>query len=99
EPPRRRGTTRSSLPPSAAVAFGDVSVATRAVVALLFVLFTAPVSAHLIGRAGYLGNVALWEGTVFDDWKAGYDDLQREGGGSIREHESSADEAPTAPSH
>jgi multicomponent Na+:H+ antiporter subunit G len=83
---------------SAAVAFGDVSVATRAVVALLFVLFTAPVSAHMIGRAGYLGNVALWEGTAFDDWRVGYDDLQREGGGSVAEHEARTDEAPTASS-
>lgn len=64
---------------SAAVAFADVSVATRAFVALLFVLFTAPISAHMIGRAGYLGNVSLWEGTAFDDWQAGYDDLRREG--------------------
>jgi multicomponent Na+:H+ antiporter subunit G len=64
---------------SAAVAFGDVSVTTRALVALLFVLFTAPVSAHMIGRAGYLGGVTLWDGSSFDDWQAGYDDLRREG--------------------
>lgn len=64
---------------SAAVSFGEVSVATRAVVALLFVLFTAPVSAHLIGRAGYLGNVPLWEQTSFDNWGAGYTDVLREG--------------------
>lgn len=64
---------------SAAVAFGDVGVAGRAFVALLFVLLTAPVSAHMIGRAGYLGNVSLWEGTAFDDWGAGYDELRREG--------------------
>jgi multicomponent Na+:H+ antiporter subunit G len=83
---------------SAAVAFGDVSVATRAVVAILFVLFTAPVSAHMIGRAGYLGNVPLWEGTAFDDWRVGYDDLQREGGGSVAEHEADAESATTAPS-
>lgn len=64
---------------AAAVAFGEVSVATRALVALLFVLLTAPVSAHMIGRAGYLGNVPLWDGTAFDDWQAGYEDLRREG--------------------
>jgi multicomponent Na+:H+ antiporter subunit G len=75
-----------------------VSVATRAVVAILFVLFTAPVSAHMIGRAGYLGNVPLWEGTAFDDWRVGYDDLQREGGGSVAEHEADAESATTAPS-
>lgn len=64
---------------SAAVAFADVSVAGRALVALLFVLLTAPVSAHMIGRAGYLGKVSLWEGTAFDDWGAGYEELRREG--------------------
>lgn len=64
---------------SAAVAFADVSIATRALVAFLFVLFTAPISAHMIGRAGYLGGVPLWEGTAFDGWGAGYEDLRREG--------------------
>lgn len=64
---------------SAAVAFGDLSVTARALVALLFVFLTAPVSAHMIGRAGYLGNVALWEQTAFDDWDTGYDELRREG--------------------
>lgn len=64
---------------SAAVAFGELSVAARALVALLFVLLTAPVSAHMIGRAGYVGGVSLWEGTVFDDWGAGYEELRREG--------------------
>lgn len=64
---------------SAAVAFGDLSVAARALVALLFVLLTAPVAAHMIGRAGYVGGVSLWDGTVFDDWGAGYDELLREG--------------------
>lgn len=64
---------------SAAVSFADVSVGTRTFVALLFVLCTAPVSAHMIGRAGYLGGVSLWSGTAFDDWEADYDVLRREG--------------------
>jgi len=64
---------------SAAVAFGSVSVTTRSLVAILFVLLTAPVSAHMIGRAGYLGQVDLWEGTVFDDWGGSYETLRREG--------------------
>lgn len=61
-----------------AVAFGDLSVTTRAVAVILFVLLTAPVSAHMIGRAGYLGNVPLWDGTVFDQWNATFDQLRRE---------------------
>jgi len=68
---------------SAAVAFGDVSVATRSLVALLFVLLTAPVSAHMIGRAGYLGGVELWEESAFDHWGADYKTLRREGEESV----------------
>lgn len=80
---------------SAAFAFADVSVATRALVALLFVLFTAPVSAHMIGRAGYLGNVSLWEETAFDDWQAGYEDLQREGEALVSESEAESASEPS----
>jgi len=80
---------------SAAVAFGDLSVATRSVVALLFVLFTAPVSAHLLGRAAYLGNVSMWEGTSFDGWQANYEDLRREG----EDEPDSTPEASAASSH
>ena len=64
---------------SATVAFGDVSVTARALTALLFVFLTAPVSAHMIGRAGYLGRAALWEGTAFDDWGGSADSIRREG--------------------
>lgn len=63
----------------AAVSFGDLSVAVRAVAAVLFVLLTAPVSGHIIGRAGYLGGVPLWESTRFDQWQADHTQLRREG--------------------
>lgn len=64
---------------SAAVSFGEVSVTARALLAILFVFLTAPVSAHMIGRAGYLGTASLWEETAFDDWGAGYEEVRREG--------------------
>lgn len=51
-----------------AVHMGDLSFTTRAIAVILFVLLTAPVSAHMIGRAGYLGGVSMWRGTVFDQW-------------------------------
>lgn len=63
----------------AAVSFGDLSVTTRAVVVILFVLMTAPVAGHIVGRAGYLGGVSLWEGTRFDQWQVDYDQLRHEG--------------------
>ena len=86
---------------SAAVAFWDLSVTARALAALLFVFLTAPVSAHMIGRAGYLGDVALWEQTAFDDWDTGYDELRREGeelsteaGGWARDDSGSSSSTP-----
>lgn len=83
---------------SAAVAFGDVSVTTRALVALLFVLLTAPVSAHMIGRAGYLGGVPLWADTAFDDWGADYKVLRREGEdpeATVSETDGSVEQSPS----
>ena len=36
---------------AAAIDIGTVSAATRAVIAILFILLTAPIGAHLLGRA------------------------------------------------
>ena len=44
-----------------------VSVATRSLGIVLFVVLTAPVAAHLIGRAAYVSGVALWTGTIHDE--------------------------------
>jgi multicomponent Na+:H+ antiporter subunit G len=40
---------------------------------VVFVFVTAPVGAHMIGRAAYLSGVPLWEGTLSDDLKGRYD--------------------------
>lgn len=63
---------------AAAVHFADLSTITRAATVILFVLLTAPVSAHMIGRAGYLGGVALWDGTLFDQWNGSFDEMPLE---------------------
>jgi multicomponent Na+:H+ antiporter subunit G len=52
-----------------AVHFGDVGVATRALLVGAFFLLTAPVGAHMIGRAAYLTGTPLWKGTVVDEWR------------------------------
>ena len=36
-------------------------------VAILFLLMTTPIAAHLLGKAGFLGGVGLWEGTSRND--------------------------------
>lgn len=54
--------------------FGDLGVTGRALAIFMFTLATAPVSAHMIGRAAYSDKVALWEGTVIDELAGKYDD-------------------------
>ena len=45
----------------------DLAVATRALAAFAFLLLTAPVAAHMIGRAAYRTGVPLWEGSILDE--------------------------------
>jgi multicomponent Na+:H+ antiporter subunit G len=49
--------------------FADWGVTGRAVVVVIFLFLTTPVSAHAMGRAGYRSGVPLWRGTVQDDLK------------------------------
>ncbi|WP_420642691.1 monovalent cation/H(+) antiporter subunit G [Candidatus Leptofilum sp.] len=54
--------------------FGELGVASRAIATIVFVLLTAPVSAHMIGRAAYTNGVPLWEGTKLDELEGRYDE-------------------------
>lgn len=57
----------------AAVLFGDFAITVRAVLTFVFILLTAPVAAHMIGRAAYFDGVPLWEHTRVDELKGQYD--------------------------
>ena len=50
-----------------AVHASDLGVVTRALAAFAFLLLTAPVAAHMIGRAAYRIGVPLWEGSILDE--------------------------------
>lgn len=41
---------------------------TKLILAITFQFMTAPVAAHVIGRAAYRAGVPLWEGTRHDEW-------------------------------
>lgn len=56
----------------AAIHFDDFSIYTRAIAIIVFLLLTAPVAAHMIGRAAYFDGVPLWKGTVRDDLHGHY---------------------------
>lgn len=61
-----------------ALHFAQVAVVARAFGVILFIMMTAPVAAHVIGRAGYFVGTRLWEGTLKDELKPNYDPLTHE---------------------
>jgi len=75
----KAGTLGVALNAAGLVAFyPDLGVLTRAVALVLFLLLTAPIAAHMIGRAAYFAQeemgVSVWEGTVADhmlDYRSG----------------------------
>ncbi|NNJ70238.1 MAG: monovalent cation/H(+) antiporter subunit G [Kiritimatiellales bacterium] len=50
--------------------FANITVTSRGVLVIAFFLLTAPVAAHMIGRAAYRIGVPLWILTRIDEWKA-----------------------------
>lgn len=53
--------------------FGDFGVGARGLLVLAFLFATAPVAAHLIGRAAYFAGERPWEATRPDDLFGHYD--------------------------
>lgn len=51
----------------------DISITAKVLAIILFILLTAPVSAHLIGRTSYFAGVKLWKNSVLDDLEGKYD--------------------------
>ena len=56
-----------------AVQAQELDVVLRAVAAVLFLIATTPVAAHLLGRASYISGVPLWKGTKLDELQGKYD--------------------------
>ncbi|MCP4062430.1 MAG: monovalent cation/H(+) antiporter subunit G [Gammaproteobacteria bacterium] len=78
-PTRMHATTKAGalgamlIMASVAFHFGDSTVAARAIAIVVFIFLTAPIAAHVIGRAGYFTGIELWEGTVKDELRERYD--------------------------
>ena len=53
--------------------FGELGVTVRALLVVVFLFLTAPVAAHVIGRAAYLTGVPLAPGTDPDELAGEYD--------------------------
>lgn len=63
---------------AAALHFGDLGVTTRSALVIAFLWLTAPVAAHMIGRAAYQLHVPQWEGTVIDELRGHHDIFRSE---------------------
>ena len=63
----KAGTLASGLIMLAVAAgFPDASTVARAIAIVVFLLITAPVAAHMIGRAAFRSGVPLWPPTKVD---------------------------------
>ena len=49
-----------------------IGIVSHIIIIILFLLITAPIAAHMIGRAAYFDGVPLWKGTVTDQLKNEY---------------------------
>ena len=47
---------------------GFTATGIKALLCLLFIILTAPVSAHALARSAYLSGVKPWAGTVVDEY-------------------------------
>jgi multicomponent Na+:H+ antiporter subunit G len=82
------------------VYFGEAPIATRALAIIFFLLLTAPVGAHLIGRSSYFVNTPLWKNSVMDDLKGKYSkstegSSSEESDGVINKSDRGEDGSPT----
>lgn len=57
---------------AAAVYFSEISITSRVLAIILFIFLTAPVGAHLIGRASYFIGIKMWKKSVIDDLEGKY---------------------------
>jgi multicomponent Na+:H+ antiporter subunit G len=58
---------------AAAVSFNDFGVTSRIVATIVFIILTAPVGAHILGRAAYFAKVKLWEKSVINELSGKYE--------------------------
>ncbi|TVZ26479.1 multicomponent Na+:H+ antiporter subunit G [Gillisia sp. Hel_I_86] len=57
---------------AASIHFQNFAITTRVLAIILFILLTAPISGHLIGRASYFSGIKLWKNSIMDDLEGKY---------------------------
>ena len=64
--------------------FDSLPVILKALLVVVFLLMTTPVSSHLLGREAYLFKVPLWKNMLTDEYKK-YVDREKDAGNGKRE--------------
>ncbi|UZJ66038.1 monovalent cation/H(+) antiporter subunit G [Sphingobacterium sp. KU25419] len=78
----------------AAIVFPDVSVTTKTIAIAFFLMLTAPVAAHMIGRVAYITGIKVWKGTIMDELEGMYDEETHELKGTGTHDDSSSQDEP-----
>jgi multicomponent Na+:H+ antiporter subunit G len=58
--------------------WGDLGIIVRSIAIIIFLFLTAPVAAHIIGKAAYFDKVPIWDKTHIDELKGKYDEESHE---------------------
>lgn len=58
---------------SAGIFFNEASLISRVIAIICFLLLTAPVAAHMIGRTAYYTGTKLWDKSIIDDLEGKYE--------------------------
>ncbi|MBL8090559.1 MAG: monovalent cation/H(+) antiporter subunit G [Anaerolineales bacterium] len=66
--------------------FWEIAIVMRAIIIVIFIFATAPVAAHMLGRAAYFAKAPVWKGTLSDDMKDKYDPKTHELAGIQKNH-------------
>ena len=95
----KAGTLGAGLLLGAVAAYYEqLGVTMRAGATIVFLLLTAPVAAHMIGRAAYVVGIELWEGTLLDELRGRYGDLRSRPDGRVGQRSAErGDETQSAP--
>jgi multicomponent Na+:H+ antiporter subunit G len=64
---------------AAALVFQETAVVTKSIVTIVFIFLTAPVAAHLLGRAAYARRTPLWENSLMDEGRGHIAELEKDG--------------------
>jgi len=76
-----------------ALHYMQTSITTSVIAIIVFLLLTAPISAHVIGRASYFVGVPMWEKTKIDELKGMYNESTHDLNSGFEEEEENNDHA------